>query len=260
SSDQVLPDADRDIAQRLGKLLHDGGITIRRRTAVEAIRQAENGDLVVVLAEGKGEVAADQVLAARRLSNSTGLGLRDLGIEMKGASVLVDEGMATSVPHIYAIGDLTPGPMWSHKANSEGIVAGENAMGGNSRMRYDILPHCAYTWPQVAWVGLTEEQAQGQGIEYQVGKVPVALSPYAMILDETAGEIKILACKKYGKILGAHLVAPGAIDLINAVAVAMLSEATVSELMRFIPRHPSLGEALVDAAMDVEQRSLHMPR
>jgi dihydrolipoamide dehydrogenase len=264
SGDQVLPEADRDVAQRLARVLHDGGMAVKRRAAVEAIRQGEHGALVVDLAEGKGrertQVVADKVLAARRLSNSAGLGLRELGIKMEGAAVLVDEGMATSVPHIYAIGDLTAGPMWSHKANAEGIVAAENAMGGNSRMRYDVLPHCAYTWPQAAWVGLTEEQAEAKGLAYRVGKVPVAINPYAMILDETAGEIKVIACQKYGKILGAHLVAPGAMDLINAIAIAMLSEATVGELMRFIPRHPSLGEALVDAAMDVEARSLHMPR
>jgi len=259
SSEQVLPEADRDVAQRLAKVLHDGGMVVKRRTAVEAIRQGADGALVVVLDGGKGEVVADKVLAARRLSNSAGLGLRELGVKMEGAAVVADEHMATSVPHVFAVGDVIRGPMWSHKANAEGIVAAENAMGQTSKMRYDLLPTCAYTWPQVAWVGLTEEQVEGLGIEYQVGKMPVALNPYAMILDETAGEIKVIAGKKYGKILGAHLVAPGAIDLINAVAVAMLAEATVGELMRTIPRHPSLGEALVDAAMDVEKRSLHMP-
>ncbi|MDX9832907.1 MAG: FAD-dependent oxidoreductase [Anaerolineae bacterium] len=260
SGDQVLAEADGDVAQRLAKALHDGGIAIKRRVAVEAIRQGEDGALVVHLAGGQEPVVADRVLASRRLSNSAGLGLRELGIAMEGAAVLVDDRMATSVPHVYAIGDVTRGPFWSHKANAEGIVAAENAMGGNSRMRYDILPYCAYTLPQVAWVGLTEEQAEARGLACEIGKVPVALNPYAMILDETAGEIKVIACKKYGKIVGAHLVAPGAIDLINTIAVAMLSEATVGELMRFIPRHPSLGEALVDAAMDVEKRSLHMPR
>jgi dihydrolipoamide dehydrogenase len=258
SGEQVLPEADRDVAQRLAKVLHDGGMMVKRRMDVEAIRQGKDGALVVVLAGGKGEVIADKVLAARRLANSAGLGLRELGVKMEGAAVIVDEHMATSVPHLYAVGDVTRGLMWSHKANAEGIVAAENAMGQASAMRYDILPHCTYTSPQVAWVGLTEEQAEAQGIEVAVGKVPTALNPYAMILDESAGEIKVIAGKKYGKILGAHLVAPGAIDLINAVAIAMLSEATVGELMRFIPRHPSLGEALVDAAMDVEKRSLHM--
>ena len=179
---------------------------------------------------------------------------------MEYGAILVDERMETSVSHIYAIGDATAGPMWSHKANAEGIVAGENAMGQSSRMNYEILPRCLYTWPEVAWVGLTEEQAEAQGIEVEIGKVPTAINPYAMVLDETAGTVKIIACKKYGKIVGAHILAPGAVDLINVVAVAMLSEATAGELMRFIPMHPSIGEALVDAAMDVEKRSLHLPR
>jgi dihydrolipoamide dehydrogenase len=126
-------------------------------------------------------------------------------------------------------------------------------------MDYDALPHCAYTSPQVAWVGLTEELAEIACPEMRVGQVPVAINPYAMILDETAGVMKVIA-GKYGRILGVHLVAPGAVDLINGAALAMMSEATVDELMRFIPRHPSLGEALVDAAMDVEKRSLHMPK
>jgi dihydrolipoamide dehydrogenase len=260
SGDHLLHDADRDVAQRIGRLLHDSGIVVKTRTGVEAIRQEEDGTLAVVLAGDKGQVAADTVLAARRLSNSSGLGVREVGLKMDGASVLVDERMATSVPHVYAIGDLTAGAFWSHKANAEGLVAGENAMGGDRRTRYDILPHCAYTWPQVAWVGLTEEGAEAQGIACQIGKVPTAINPHAMILDQTAGEIKVIACERYGKIVGAHIVAPGAVDLINTVAMAMLAEATVHELMNFIPRHPSLGEALVDAAMDVDKRSIHMPK
>jgi dihydrolipoamide dehydrogenase len=268
SGAQLLPEADHEIAQRLGKLFYDAGIIIKRRAAVEAIRQGDvrepqsNDDdaLTVVLAEGKGEVVADKVLAARRFPNTAGLGLRELGVNMEGGGVLVNERMETSVPHVYAIGDATAGPMWSHKANAEGIVAGENAMGLTSRMNYDIMPHCLYTWPQIAWVGLTEEQAEAQGIEVDIGKVPTAINPYAMILEQTAGMIKVISCKKYGKILGVHVMAPGAVDLINAAAMAMLAEATVGELMRFIPRHPSIGEALVDAAMDVERRSLHLPQ
>ncbi len=259
SGEQFLPGADREIGQRLGKLLHDAGIAIKRRAAVEAIRQGDDGSLIVVLAEGKGEIIADKVLAARRLPNSTGLGLREIGVEMKQGAVLVNERMETNVPHVYAIGDVTAGPMWSHKANAEGLVAGENAMGLTSKMDYHAMPRCLYTWPEVAWVGLTEEQAEAQGIELDIGKVPLAINPYAMILDETAGEIKIIAGKKYGKILGVHIMAPGAVDLINAAAVAMLSEATVEELRRLIPMHPAIGEAMVDAAMDVEKRSLHLP-
>jgi dihydrolipoamide dehydrogenase len=260
SGEQLLPEADRDISQRLGKCLHDEGIAIKRRVEVESIRQSEDGALIVTLAGGKGEVIADKVMAARRLANSSGLGLREVNVAVEGSAVLVNERMETSVPHVYAIGDVTAGPMWSHKANAEGLVAAENATGRHATMNYKIMPRCLYTWPEVAWVGLTEEAAQAQGIAVDVGKVPMSINPYAILLDQTAGMIKVIASKDYGKIVGVHIMARGAIDLINAIAVAMLSEATVAELMALIPMHPAVGEALVDAAMDVEKRSIHLPR
>ncbi len=256
----MLPEADREISQRQGKRLYDQGIKIQRGVAVEKIRPGDAGTLVVVLADGKGEIVADRVLAARRLPNTAGLGLREVGVQMEHGGIVVNDRMESSVPHIYAVGDATVGPMWSHKANAEGIVAAENAMGVDRRMDYKALPRCLFTWPEVAWVGLTEEQAEAKGFEITVGKVPTAINPYAMILDQTAGMVKIIACRKYGKVLGAHIMAPGAVDLINSIAVAMLAEATVEELMRLIPAHPSIGEALVDAAMDVEKRSIHLPK
>jgi dihydrolipoamide dehydrogenase len=275
SGPQLFPEADHTIAQRLAKLYYDAGIVIKRGIVVEAIRRGDDNTLVIVLAEGKGEVIADKVLAAHRLPNSAGLGLDELGVKlalpapsavegsgvegMEDGAVLVNERMETSVPHIYAVGDVTAGPMWSHKANAEGIIAGENAMGLASKMDYHILPRCLYTWPEVAWVGLTEEQAEDQGFEFSIGEVPTGINPYALILNETAGVVKIIAGRRYGEILGVHIMAPGAVDLINVAIVAMLSEATVDELMRLIPAHPAIGEAMVDAAMDVEKRSLHLP-
>jgi dihydrolipoamide dehydrogenase len=259
-SRQLLPGADRDISRRLAKLLHDDGIGIERDVDAEAIRRGNDGMLVVRLSDDKGEITVDKVLAARRFPNSTRLGLRELGVETKRGGILVNEELQTTVPHVYAIGDVTGGSMWSHKANAEGIVAAENVMGITSTMEYGALPQCIHTWPEIAWVGLTEDEAEDQGIEVEVGKVPVAINPQALILDETAGALKIVAGKRYGKILGVHMMAPGALDLINVATVAMLSEATVDELMRFIPAHPSIGEAMVDAAMDVEKRSLHLPK
>ncbi len=255
---QLLPEADREVSQRLSKHLYDSGIAIRRGVAVEAIRQREDGALAVLLANGQ-EVLADRVLAARRLPNSIGMGLREQGVQTEGGAIVVNDRMETSVPHIYAVGDVVAGPMWSHKANAEGIVAAENALGRASRMDYRALPRCVYTWPEVAWVGLTEEEALAQGLEVAVGKFPIAINPYAMILEEGAGMVKVIA-GRYGKILGVHVMAPGAVDLINTAAMAMMAEATVEELIHLIPAHPSIGEALVDAAMDVEKRSLHLPK
>jgi len=256
---QVLPDADREVAQRFGKVLHDAGVTIHRNVSVRAI-QRRGDTLLIELADRKGEVEADMVLAARRLPNTSGLGLRQLGARMDGASLNVNEHMETSLPGIYAAGDVTGTTRWSHKSNGEGIVAAQNTMGQPGTVAYHAIPRCYFTTPEIAWVGLTEDQAEAQGLDMAVGKVPLAISPFAMIQDSTAGMIKVIADKKYGKILGVHIMAPGACDLINAAAVAILAEATVQELMRFQPAHPSLGEALVDAAMDVEKRSLHMPK
>jgi dihydrolipoamide dehydrogenase len=255
---QLLPGADGELAQRLGRVLYDSGIVIKRNVAVEAVRQGDDGSLAVILSNGGDEVRADRIVAARRLPNSAGLGLRQLGVEMKHGAILVDEQMRTSVDHVYAVGDVTEGAMWSHKANAEGIVAAENAMGLASRMEYASLPICLHTRPQAAWVGLTEAQAEAQGLAVRVGKVPTAISASSLISGDTAGMIKIVA-GRYGKILGAHIMAPGAVELINVISVAMLSESTVGELMRFMPAHPAIGEALADAALDVERRALHLP-
>ena len=253
--------ADREVSQRLAKRLHDSGIAIKRGVNVQAIRRDDEDDaLTVVLREEEGEIVVDKVLASRRSSNSAGIGLREVGVRMEQGAVRVDEHMRTNIPGIYAIGDLIPGPMWSHKANVEGIVAGANAMGADEVVDYETMPHCLHTWPPVAWVGVSQDEAEDRGLEVDIGKVPVAINPYAMILNRTEGAIKIIADKAYGRILGAHMIGPGALDLINVVTVAMLSEATVHELMRFIPAHPSMGEALVDAAMDVAKRSLHLPK
>ena len=126
-------------------------------------------------------------------------------------------------------------------------------------MDYDPVPRGLCTWHEGAWTGFSEEQAGAQGIGASIGKIPTATNPYAMILDETAGMIKVVAGKRYGKILGAHIMAPAAGEFINAVGIALLSEAAVGQLMRFIPAHPAIGEALVDAAMAVDKRSLHLP-
>jgi dihydrolipoamide dehydrogenase len=233
---------------------------------VEAIQRRGADSLALALAGRQDEIVVDRVLAARRFPNTAGLGLRESGVEMASGAVIVDDHMQTSVAHIYAAGNAsttsTKGDIsaWSHKATAEGIVAAESAMGLTSRMDDGRLPRCLFTWPEVAWVGLSEEQAVAQVLEVAVGRAPMAINPQAIMLGETAGVVKVVADRKYGKILGVHIMAPGAAELINTAAVAMLSEATVRELMHLVPAHPSIGEALVDAAMDVEKRSLHLPR
>ena len=261
---RLLPEADREISQRLAKRLHDDGVDVRRGTGVQGILETSDGRLKVALTEGQDPVTVDRVLASPRFPNSTGLGLNDVGVATRDGAILVDRFMRTNVRSVSAIGDVTGSPLWSHKANGEGIVAAESAMGlsmaASHQIDYATVPRCLHTHPEVAWVGLTAEDAEDQGFDVRVGKVPVAINPYAMIVGKTSGAIKVVSEAAYGKVLGVHMMGPGAIDLVNAAATAMLSEATVHELMRLIPAHPSIGEALVDAAMDVEGRSLHLPK
>lgn len=260
---RLLPEADREISQRLAKHLHDSGVDVRRGVEVAGIRDVEGDKLELILTDDQEPVVVQRVLASPRFPNSTGIGLRQVGIRTAGGAVVVDHRMRTNLPGVYAVGDVTGAPMWSHKANAEGITAAENAMGldesGARSMDDATLPRCLHTSPEVAWVGLTAEAARERGLNVRVGKVPIAINPQAMILGQTGGAVKVVS-GSYGKILGVHVMAPGAIDLVNVAAVAMLSEATVHELMDLIPAHPSLGETLVDAAMDVEGRSLHLPR
>ncbi len=256
---QLLPGEDHEIGQRMGQALREQGVELKMSCEVEAIRQRDDGSLLVVLTEGKGEIEADKVLATRRFPNSTGLGLREVGLKLKEGAIVVDERMETSVPHIYAIGDVTGGPMWSHRASAEGLVAAENAMGKPARINHSAIPRCLYTWPQVGAVGLTEAQAEEQGLEFKVGKAPFGINPYAMILGEPMGSVKIIS-GKYGKILGVHIIGPGAVDLISQAALAIQVEATVEDLGWAVPMHPSSGEAQVDAAQDVEGMALHLPK
>jgi dihydrolipoamide dehydrogenase len=272
SARQLLPQADHEIAQRLAQMLRTqtgparAGIELCRGAQIDRISKNEDETLTVTLNDGDN-VVCDKLIAARRLPNSVGLGVRELGIVTDHGAIRVNERLQTHLPGVYAVGDVaaptterptaSPAAVGSHKATAEGIVAAENAMGLDSALDYESIPYGLHTWPEVAWVGLTEERAEALGIEYKVGRAPLAINPYALILNQTSGVCK-LVIGRYGKILGAHVIAPGAIDLINALALAMLSEATVRELMRLVPLHPCIGEALVDAAMDAERRSLHL--
>lgn len=265
---QLLSQTDREIAQRLAKVFHDAGITLCRGMQIDRISQTKEGRLAVTLSDDT-IVVCDKLIAARRLPNAIGLGAHKLGIGTDAGAIQVNERLQTNLSHIYAVGDVaavtTGDPIataaaattGSHKASAEGIVAAENAMGQESKLEYTSIPYGLHTWPEVAWVGITEERAEALGLDFKVGRAPLAINPQALILNQTAGLCK-LVIGTYGKILGAHVIAPGAVDLINTIAVAMLSEATVHELIRLVPLHPSIGETLVDAAMDVEQRSLHL--
>ena len=202
---------------------------------------------------------ADLVLVAiGRRADIASLALETAGIRTERGFIVVNDRMETNIPDIYAIGDCNGKSMLAHVASNQGEVAAENALGENSLYDGRTSPSCVYTELELASVGLTEEQAKEKGIEYEVGSFPFAANGKALIMNGGEGMVKIIADTKYHEVLGMHILGPRATDLIVEGALAIRLEATTDELISTIHAHPTLGEALHEAALAVEHRAIHI--
>jgi dihydrolipoamide dehydrogenase len=172
--------------------------------------------------------------------------------------VLVNEGFQTSVPSIYAIGDLIRGPMLAHKAEEEGVAVAELLAGRHGEVNYDTVPAVVYTWPELASVGKTEETLKQAGVDYAKGSFPFRANGRALAIDAPEGSVKILADRRSDRVLGAHIVGPWASDLIAEVVAVMEFGGSAEDVARTVHAHPTLPEAVKEAALDVDGRSLHM--
>jgi dihydrolipoamide dehydrogenase len=261
-ADQMIPGADPDVAEALQREFRRKKIEVRLGTRFEEMK-ASNGGVRVVVRKGDAtsELDADQVLVAigrRPLSDDLGLERVGLAPDAKGF-VRVDERLRTDVPSISAIGDLARPPLLAHKASEEGIAAVE-WLSGVTRPALDHwkIPACIYAQPQVAWIGRTEAQAREEfGPDLRVGKFPFTASGKAVAAGHTPGFAKILAEPRYGEIVGAHVVGYGATELIAEIGLAMTLEATTSEVAATSHAHPTLSEALLEAALAAEGRGIN---
>jgi dihydrolipoamide dehydrogenase len=258
---RIVPTMDAEIAALLHKILEKQGLEFHLETKVT--RATARGNQVVVEAETKSKAVqfeADRVLVAvGRRPLTAGLGLEELGIhkDAKNGQVIVDEDYQTNVKGIYAIGDLIPGPMLAHKAQDEGIAFAERLAGQKSHVNYGAIPGVVYTWPEVAAVGLTEEQVKERRQEYRIGKFPFAANGRARCLDEQDGWVKIIADAHTDRVLGVHILGPRASDMI-AEAVNVIEFAGSSEdIARICHAHPTLSEAVREAALAVDRRAIH---
>jgi dihydrolipoamide dehydrogenase len=258
---RIVPSMDAEIARSLHRILEKQGLEFHLETKVT--RASARGNQVIVEAETKGQAVqfeADKVLVAvGRRPLSAGLGLEELGIvkDAKTGQVIVDEDYQINVKGIYAIGDLIAGPMLAHKAQEEGVAFAERLAGQKSHVNYDAIPGVVYTWPEVAAVGLTEEQTKERGQEYRIGKFPFAANGRARCLDETDGLVKIIADAHTDRVLGVHILGPRASDLI-AEAVNVIEFAGSSEdIARICHAHPTLSEVVHEAALAVDRRAIH---
>jgi dihydrolipoamide dehydrogenase len=255
---RILPGMDTEIANDAQKLFEKQGLQFRLGRKVTSARV--EGNECVVEAEGDEPIRADRVLlAVGRIPNTEGLGLEKVGIKMDARGrIEVDGHFATSAAGFFAIGDVIAGPMLAHKAEEEGVACVEHLVRGWGHVNYDTIPGVAYTHPEIASVGKTEEQLKEAGVAYRKGSFPFMANGRARSLAETDGKVKILADQKTDRILGVHIIGPRAGELIAEGVAAMTFGASAEDLARTCHAHPTLAEAMKEAALAVDGRAIHI--
>jgi dihydrolipoamide dehydrogenase len=259
---QVIPMMDEDLGKELGKQLGRQGIKVKTGVNLERVEQKKGGGWKCHIKRGsETEVVEVEVilLGVGRKANTDGMNLEKVGVKLHRRGVeVVDDSLRTHCDNIYAIGDVCGRIQLAHVASAEGIVAVTNAVKGENRqMDYKAVPNCVYTIPEVASVGLTESEAAAQGYEVQVGKANFRIFGKAMAIGETDGFVKIVAEKKYGEVLGVHMIGPHVTDMIAAGVAAVRLEATVDFMAETIHAHPTLAEAMLEAYEDAAGHAIH---
>ena len=259
--DRILPQMDGELAELAAAQLVAEGMDLRTGAKVTRVDTTTNGAAVHAEIGGKDTVfEAEKVLVCvGRSPNLEGLGLDKAGIAVEGGFIKVDKRLETSVPGVFAVGDCSGRLMLAHAAMAMGEAAAENAMGGEAGFNEDMSPACAYVGPEIAGVGYTEERAKELGIEYIVGRFPTSANGRSLVSGCTGGLITVLAGPKFGEILGVHILAPSATELIEEAALAIRLEATLDELTDTIHCHPTVAEALREAALAAQKRAIHIP-
>lgn len=256
---KLLPLMDAELTAIVRAQLEGKGIKILTDSRVLSVSDGGKGALVEVeTPEGNKTYEAEKVLlCVGRAPNTDGLGLDQAGIEKKDSCINTNEYLETSVPDVYAVGDCTGKMMLAHAAMMMGEAAAENAMGGSVRFDPDTVPACAFVGPEFAGVGLTEEAASSKGIKVKVGRFPMSANGRSLVMGYTDGMIKVVADAEYGEILGVHILAANAADIIEEAALAMKLECTLDELTETVHCHPTVSEALREASLAADKKAVH---
>ena len=259
--DSLVPLADAEIGKTLARSFKKRGIGVRTGTKVKALdRDASPMRLTVETSKGEDTIETDIVLmAVGRAPSTDGVGLDSAGVTMDGPWVKINEWCETNVAGIYAVGDVAGEPMLAHKGSHEGIVAAERIAGvAHHPMRYDNIPSVGYCHPEIATIGLTEDEAKAAGHEVKVGKYPLTAHGRAMTAAHNEGFVKIVADAKYGEVLGVHMIGYNVSELIGEAGLARALESTVEEIAAHAHAHPSMAEAVMEAAFAAMDRPIHM--
>ncbi|MEW6266743.1 MAG: dihydrolipoyl dehydrogenase [Thermodesulfobacteriota bacterium] len=258
---RLLPREDHDTSQRLAQALRELGLELLLGYRLESVTPAAGAFTARLTGPEEKELTVERVLIGGRRPNPDGLGAREAGLKLNpDGGVKVNEKLETSVPGVYAIGDLTGGWMLSHAATAMGIAAAENARGQNKKFPFHLVPRVVWTIPEAAAVGWSEEEAEKQGLEVETGSFPYPINGLAMCRGELTGAVKVVFDPRQGEILGVHIVGAGATELIGEACLVMQLEGTVRELAAGFRAHPTFSESVVDAARDALGWALYLPK
>jgi dihydrolipoamide dehydrogenase len=257
---RILPPVDEEIARRFQQILRSQGVTIHTKASLQEIRaQDDRLRLLFALGEEQQEVVADRVLLAvgHRPSSDA---LEAAGLALRDGSVTVNDRLETSVDNVYAAGDVLGLYMLAYVASYQGIIAAENALGGSRQADYRAVPTCVYTLPEIASVGLREEEARAQGVSYKVSRFPFSALARAQLLGQPLGLVKLICEEPSGRLLGVHILGPRATDIIGEGVLALRMGATAQDLAHTMHGHPSLPEAIYEAAWGIIDSPFHLRR
>ena len=255
-----LPATDQDISKQAARLFKQQGLDIRLGTMVKSATVSD-GEVKVTIEgnEGKSELSFDRLLVAvGRKPYTEGLLAEDSGVLLtEHGQIDVDDRSQTSVSGVWAVGDCVRGPMLAHKASEEGIAVAELIAGKPAHIHFDTIPWVIYTDPEIAWVGKTEQQLKDEGTAYRSGSFPFAATGRGLAMGDAAGMVKMLADEATDEILGVHIIGPGASELISECVVTMEFHGASEDLARIVHAHPTLSEAVHEAALHVDKRAIH---
>ncbi len=254
---ELLPMCDKAIARSAKQLFKKQGLEVRLSTKVSST-EVKNNQVEVTLEDGSTEVFDKLIVCVGRKAYSEGLLAEGVTIPMTDRGLVeVDDSCATSIKGLYAIGDLVRGPMLAHKAMEEGMMVAERIHGEKAQVNYDTIINVVYTHPEIAWVGINEEEAKEQGIEVKSGQFPLAANGRALATADSDGFVKIISCAKTDRILGMHALAPGAGDMVHQGMIGMEFGALTEDFQLMTFAHPTLSEAVHEAALSVDGRAIH---
>lgn len=261
--EDFLPAIDRQIAKEAGKIISKQGMDIRLSARVLATEvDAANHKVTVTYSDSEGEhleVFDTLVVAVGRKPNTEDLLSQDCGVGLdERGFIFVDDYCQTDAPGIYAIGDIVRGPMLAHKASEEGVMVVERIAGKKTQLNYDCIPSVIYTHPEIAWVGKSEEQLKAEGLPYRIGSFPFAASGRALAANDTAGMVKLIAHEQTDRILGCFIIGAAAADLIQQIVIAMEFAASAEDIALTVFGHPTLSEAIHEAALAVDGHAIHI--